>query len=84
MTWKELRDKISRMTEEEQQQEVAIWGEDFPLRAEGCLFMKADKAVYCNDDWGDESYEEDELTEEDLMDTGTRKLCDKGLWYIFG
>lgn len=28
MTWKELKDKISLMTEEEQQQEVAVWGED--------------------------------------------------------
>lgn len=27
MTWKELKDKISLMTEEEQQQEVAVWGE---------------------------------------------------------
>lgn len=26
MTWKELKDKISLMTEEEQQQEVAVWG----------------------------------------------------------
>ena len=33
MTWKELRDKISHMTEEEQQQEVAIWGRKiFSLR----------------------------------------------------
>ena len=27
MTWKELKDKISLMTEEEQRQEVAVWGE---------------------------------------------------------
>lgn len=32
MTWKELKDKISLMTEEEQQQEVAVWGEDINLR----------------------------------------------------
>lgn len=31
MTWKELKDKISLMTEEEQQQEVAVWGEDMNL-----------------------------------------------------
>ncbi len=36
MTWKELKDKISLMTEEEQQQEVAVWGEylNFPLQQE--------------------------------------------------
>lgn len=28
MTWKELKDKISLMTEEEQRQEVAVWGEN--------------------------------------------------------
>ena len=28
MTWKELKDKISLMTEEEQQKEVAVWGEN--------------------------------------------------------
>lgn len=35
MTWKELKDKISLMTEEEQRQEVAVWGEkrwNFPFR----------------------------------------------------
>lgn len=28
MTWKELKDKISLMMEEEQRQEVAVWGEN--------------------------------------------------------
>lgn len=31
MTWKELKDKISLMTEEEQQKEVAVWGENMNL-----------------------------------------------------
>ena len=31
MTWKELKDKISLMTEEEQRQEVAVWGENMNL-----------------------------------------------------
>lgn len=34
MTWKELKDKISLMTEEEQQQEVAVWGEDMNYQYE--------------------------------------------------
>ena len=34
MTWKELKDKISLMTEEEQQQEVAVWG-DYRLQGIG-------------------------------------------------
>lgn len=31
MTWKELKDKISLMAEEEQRQEVAVWGENMNL-----------------------------------------------------
>lgn len=31
MTWKELKDKISLMTEEEQQKEVAVWAIDVLL-----------------------------------------------------
>ena len=40
MTWKELSDKISSMTQEEQQQDVAIWGEDFCLRKQCALEKK--------------------------------------------
>lgn len=40
MTWKELKDKISRMSEEEQQKEVAVWGEDISLHKENCLLQK--------------------------------------------
>lgn len=83
MTWKELRDKISRMTEEEQQQEVAIWGEDFSLRNKNCVLTKTDKAVYYNIEW-DESCEEDELMPEDLEDPDTYKICEKGMYYIMG
>lgn len=83
MTWKELRDKISRMTEEEQQQEVAIWGEDFSLRNKKCVLAKTDKAVYYNDEWG-ESCEEDELILEDLENPDTYKICEKGMYYILG
>ena len=42
MTWKELSDKISSMTQEEQQQDVAIWGEDFCLRKQ-CALEKIQK-----------------------------------------
>ena len=37
MTWKELKDKISLMTEEEQRQEVAVWGENMNLMKD-CSF----------------------------------------------
>lgn len=37
MTWKELKDKISLMTEEEQRQEVAVWGENMNLMKDRVL-----------------------------------------------
>lgn len=83
MTWKELRDKISRMTEEEQQQEVAIWGEDFNLRNKDCLLTKTDDAVYYNSEWG-ETYEENDLEPKDLKNPDTYKVCEKGMYYILG
>lgn len=45
MTWKELKDKISLMTEEEQRQEVAVWGENMNLMkdcsiTDSCVFIR--------------------------------------------
>lgn len=42
MTWEELKDKISLMTEEEQQQEVAVWGENMNLMKD-CSLEKTDE-----------------------------------------
>lgn len=42
MTWKELKDKISLMTEEEQRQEVAVWGENMNLMKD-CSLEKTDE-----------------------------------------
>lgn len=45
MTWKELKDKISLMTEEEQQQEVAVWGEYLNLMKD-CSLEKTNENMY--------------------------------------
>lgn len=82
MTWKELRDKISHMAEEEQQQEVTIWGEGFSLRKD-CLLMKTDEAIYYNIEW-DETCEESELSPEDMNDPNIYKVCEKGMYHILG
>lgn len=44
MTWKELKDKISLMTEEEQRQEVAVWGENMNLMKD-CSLEKTDEDI---------------------------------------
>lgn len=48
MTWKELKDKISLMTEEEQQKEVAVWGENMNLMKD-CSLEKTDEDLYYNE-----------------------------------
>lgn len=50
MTWKELKDKISLMTEEEQRQEVAVWGENMNLMKD-CSLEKTDEDMYYNSGW---------------------------------
>lgn len=45
MTWKELKDKISLMTEEEQQQEVVVWGEYLNLMKD-CSLEKTNENMY--------------------------------------
>ena len=50
MTWKELKDKISLMTEEEQQKEVAVWGENMNLMKD-CSLEKTDEDLYYNPEW---------------------------------
>lgn len=61
MTWKELKDKISLMTEEEQQKEVAVWGENMNLMKD-CSLEKTDEDMYYNSEW-DYTCEESELIE---------------------
>ena len=50
MTWKELKDKISLMTEEEQRQEVAVWGENMNLMKD-CSLEKTNEDMYYNSEW---------------------------------
>ena len=45
--------------------------------------MKTDGAVYFSDGW-DECCEEDELEPEDFENPDIYKVCEKGIYYIFG
>lgn len=81
MTWKELKDKISDMTEEEQQKEVAVWGEDITLHNGDCLLVKELEAIYYSDNW-DSSKPESWLELEDFDDPSVHKASDAGLYYI--
>lgn len=80
MTWKELRDEISRMTEEDQQKQVAIWGECFSSR-DNCRLHKVDENTYYNPQWG-ECFFIDDLTEEELSNPDTTLVCKRGQYYL--
>lgn len=54
------------MTEEEQQQEVAVWGENMNLMKD-CSLEKTDEDMYYNSEW-DYTCEESELEPEDKND----------------
>lgn len=77
MTWKELKDKISLMTEEEQQQEVAVWGENMNLMKD-CSLEKTDEDLYYNTEW-DYTCEESELEPEDKNDPDVHKVYEAGI-----
>lgn len=74
MTWKELKDKISLMTEEEQQQEVAVWGEYLNLMKD-CSLEKTNENMYYNSEW-DYTREESELEPEDKNDPDVHKVME--------
>lgn len=81
MTWKELKDKISLMTEEEQQQEVAVWGEDMNLMKD-CSLEKTDEDLYYNPEW-DYTREESELELEDKKNPDIYKIYEAEMHYIY-
>ena len=81
MTWKELKDKISLMTEEEQQQEVAVWGEYLNLMKD-CSLEKTNENMYYNSEW-DYTREESELELEDKKNPDIYKIYEAGMYYIY-
>lgn len=79
MTWKELSDKISKMTEEQQGMAVQVWGEEKPLE-EGVLCF-ADEDMLYNEEWDDCCYPRSMVEEEDIPEAII--VATKGTPYIF-
>lgn len=76
-----VKDKISLMTEEEQQKEVAVWGENMNLMKD-CSLEKTDEDLYYNTEW-DYTCEESELEPEDKNDPDVHKVYEAGMHYIY-
>lgn len=79
MTWKELKDRIERMTPEEQERSVVGWGEDTPIK--DAVLAKLDENLYYNANWDCCVYGSD-CEPEDLTDPGTYLIAKKGLYYL--
>lgn len=79
MTWKELKNRIDRMPEKEQEQKVTVWAEEEPIR--DAVLSRCTEDMYGNDNWDFSVYESD-CTEEDLNDPGTYLIAIKGHYYL--
>lgn len=78
ITWKELADKISLMSEEDKQQPVRLWGDYAPLGS-ACDLDKTDEKMYRIEDI-DCAYPESML--DDDLKKDCELICDKGTYYI--
>ncbi len=65
------------MTEEEQRQEVAVWGENMNLMKD-CSLEKTNEDMYYNSEW-DYTLEESELEPEDKNDPDVHKVYEEGV-----
>lgn len=79
MTWKELKEKIDRMSTEQQELPVLAWGEYEPI-SEADLEI-CDENMYRNDDWY-YSVVESDLTDDEKEDPETILVAKKGTYYL--
>ena len=79
MTWEELKNRIEKMPEEEQEKTVTVWAEEEPMR--GAVLSRCTEDLYGNNDW-DCGYYKSDLKEEDMNDTGTYLIARKGHYYL--
>lgn len=79
LTWAMLKERIEQMTEQEQQENVKVWGCEMPLRNEATL-EKTDENMYYNDDFDGICYPESEL--EDYTPEECTLVAKKGTYYL--
>ena len=79
MTWKELKNRIEKMPEDEQEKTVTVWAEEEPMR--DAVLSRCTEDLYGNNEWDLTLYKSD-LEEEELNDTGTYLIARKGHYYL--
>lgn len=80
LTWKSLADKISKMSEAEQQEPVKVWGEDLPLSDE-CVLCKDSEDVCFHPEYLGECYPRSDFEPE--HQDGLIVALEAGKYYIF-
>lgn len=79
MTWKELKQKIEKMSEDQQDLSAIGFGEEIPIRK--ISFEKFDENLYYNKNW-DNSYLESDLTNDEKEEPGTILVAKKNTYYL--
>ena len=79
MTWKELKDRIEKMTSEEQERSVVGCGEETPIK--DAVLAKVTEDMYYNANW-DYAESESDIPAEELADPETYLIAEKGLYYL--
>lgn len=80
MTWRELRDRIDRMPEDQKDLTAIACGEETPIT--DVVLARFDENMYWNDEW-DYAEPESNITDEDKDGPGTRLVVEKGTYYLF-
>lgn len=80
MTWRELKEKIGKMPEDQKDRPVIACGEETPIT--DVVLSCFDENMYWNDEW-DYTEPESCISAEDKEDPGTRLVIEKGTYYLF-
>ena len=80
MTWRELKEAISHIPEDQLDNYVKAWGECLDLTV--VVLESAKESMYYNPDWGNEWFRpESAIDPEELPDCA--KVCDRGYFYLW-
>lgn len=80
MTWRELKEKIEEMPEDQKDRPAIACGEETPIT--DVVLARFDEDMYANDEW-DYVEPDGNLSDEDKEDPGTRLVVEKGTYYLF-
>ena len=81
MTWKELKEKIEKLSEKQLNEPVSVWGPECPFSNDVELRV-SEEDFYSSPDW-DYAIKESEMDEDDKYNEEKYVICEKGTPYLF-